>query len=360
MRKVPCIDLNSPVMSAHPQRIMVPVSSMSACAQEAVTRAKLAAERRFAGNDSLELTGAPLKLNKRELLATILDVRTKGCRHVPQAQREQAFDLCLDELCTFTERCEDYDAAKAAAAAAARVGAVRQRSPSFADAAPSRSPRRRLGGVGPSEFLSPGVGSAADETDPWAHLQVEAAPALPSAACDSAEAAAAALVARRASIRVLARSQLIRWLKLEIDFRAEFPDERLPPTDDEAGEPIPLDIVKDLMRLPIGVLYNKMIAAAGSFALYGYIPLMASCSAGQIGALGAESFCERVLSAANLVLDEGNTCLKPTTVEMLVLLRINRDFMDFMRATYPHLSQQPFNVTVPDPADADGKAGGEA
>ena len=30
-------------------------------------------------------------------------------------------------------------------------------------------------------------------------------------------------------------------------------------------------------------------------------------------------------------------------------------------ATYPHLSLQPFNMTVPDPAaDADGEAGGEA
>ena len=29
----------------------------------------------------------------------------------------------------------------------------------------------------------------------------------------------------------------------------------------------------------------------------------------QIGALMAESFCERVLSAANLVVDEGNTLL---------------------------------------------------
>jgi hypothetical protein len=117
MRAVPCIDLSSPAVGAHPQRIMVPVSSMSACAQEAVTRAKLAAERRFAGNETLELTGAPLDLNKRELLASLLDVRTKHCRHLTKAQSEAAFDLCLDQLCAFTERCEDFDAAAAAAAA---------------------------------------------------------------------------------------------------------------------------------------------------------------------------------------------------------------------------------------------------
>jgi hypothetical protein len=40
----------------------------------------------------------------------------------------------------------------------------------------------------------------------------------------------------------------------------------------------------------------------------------------QIGALAAdESFCERVFSAANLVLTEGKTCLSFTIIEMLVI-----------------------------------------
>jgi hypothetical protein len=52
------------------------------------------------------------------------------------------------------------------------------------------------------------------------------------------------------------------------------------------------------------------------------IPLVASCSASvdQNEALAAdESFCERVFSAANLVLTEGKTCLSFTTIEMLVI-----------------------------------------
>ena len=53
-------------------------------------------------------------------------------------------------------------------------------------------------------------------------------------------------------------------------------------------------------------------------------PAMASCSFAEIGALMAESFCERVLSAGNLVVNEGNTLLANEEVEMLTILRINR------------------------------------
>ena len=61
---------------------------------------------------------------------------------------------------------------------------------------------------------------------------------------------------------------------------------------------------------------------------YGFLPLMASCSDGEIGALNAESFSERILSNAN----DGNTLLGDEELEMLVVLRMNRDFMEFMRA----------------------------
>jgi len=42
---------------------------------------------------------------------------------------------------------------------------------------------------------------------------------------------------------------------------------------------------------------------------YGWLPLMASCSGGQIGALCAENFCKRILSEANDVCYDGNTLL---------------------------------------------------
>ena len=79
---------------------------------------------------------------------------------------------------------------------------------------------------------------------------------------------------------------------------------------------------------------------------------MASSSVGQIGALNAESFCERVISAANLVVDTGNTLLGDEEVEMLAILRVNRPFMEFMRATYSSTARQQFNQTVIDESAA--------
>jgi len=45
----------------------------------------------------------------------------------------------------------------------------------------------------------------------------------------------------------------------------------------------------------------------GGHRAYGMFPLMASSSGGQVGALRAKSFCERVLSEDNDVHREGGT-----------------------------------------------------
>ena len=80
---------------------------------------------------------------------------------------------------------------------------------------------------------------------------------------------------------------------------------------------------------------------------------MASCSFAQLGALNAESFCERVLRCAGHVLTDGNTLLSDEELEMLVILRMNRKFMEFMRERYPDLTKslmrQHFGCTVVDP-----------
>ena len=52
---------------------------------------------------------------------------------------------------------------------------------------------------------------------------------------------------------------------------------------------------------------------------------MASC---HVGTLMAESFCERVLSCANLVVTDGNTLLDDPEVTMLTILRMSRSFME--------------------------------
>ena len=56
-----------------------------------------------------------------------------------------------------------------------------------------------------------------------------------------------------------------------------------------------------------------------------------------VGNLNAESFNERIISVLNQVMTTDNTLLSSKSVERLGILRINRDFMAYMRDKYPKL-----------------------
>ena len=49
------------------------------------------------------------------------------------------------------------------------------------------------------------------------------------------------------------------------------------------------------------------------------------------------------------MLTEGNTLLSDEELEMLVILRMNREFMQFMRKHYNHLTKDHFGRTIVDP-----------
>ena len=118
------------------------------------------------------------------------------------------------------------------------------------------------------------------------------------------------------------------WVQLKIDWRTKFPEVDFP-----AAPPF-LDVLRDLMGLDMGTLYNDIIIEDVTRKKYGFIPLLAGCSDAQIGALNAESFAERIISGANLVMGKGNTLLSDKYLEMLVVLRMNRKFMEHMRDHY--------------------------
>ena len=66
-----------------------------------------------------------------------------------------------------------------------------------------------------------------------------------------------------------------------------------------------------------------------------------------------ESFAERAISGANLVMTNGNTLLGDQMLEMLVVLRTNREFMEFMEFMRRECAEEmkmtaPFNKTVTD------------
>ena len=57
-----------------------------------------------------------------------------------------------------------------------------------------------------------------------------------------------------------------------------------------------------------------------------------------IGALNAESFCERTLSCANLIVTDLHTSLSHHEVRMLTMLRMNVSLMEYMRTEYDNLT----------------------
>ncbi len=63
-----------------------------------------------------------------------------------------------------------------------------------------------------------------------------------------------------------------------------------------------------------------------------------------LGALNTESFCECVLSCVKLVVSDLHVSLKPSEIRMLVMLRMNRGFMEYMRKTYPNTPLSEFRV----------------
>ena len=97
--------------------------------------------------------------------------------------------------------------------------------------------------------------------------------------------------------------------------------------------PAPPPLPPPLLPLNVGPLYNRL----AKDDRFGYIPQMAAAT---LGALNAESFCERVLRCAGHVLTEGNNLLGDEELEMLVVLRMNRNFMQFMRDRYGSVVKQ--------------------
>ena len=130
------------------------------------------------------------------------------------------------------------------------------------------------------------------------------------------------------------------WKKIKVDWVTVFPDHF------KQGQVHRPDLVRDLMDLPMGKLYKQILQNDPLRLAYGWLPRMAMSSRGQIGTLLAESFCERILSQSNLVLVDGNTLLSDEELEMVVVLRMNRAFMKYMRTHYNHLSKQDFANTV--------------
>ena len=98
------------------------------------------------------------------------------------------------------------------------------------------------------------------------------------------------------------------------------------------------DLMSDLLHADMFKVLSDMLRSEalliqrGKSAKFGYLPMMAVAT---LGALNAESFCERVLSCVKLVVSDLHVSLKAEEIRMLVMLRMNRGFMEYMRSSYP-------------------------
>ena len=80
---------------------------------------------------------------------------------------------------------------------------------------------------------------------------------------------------------------------------------------------------------------------------------MATHSRASVGSLLASSYCERVKSASKIIFNDSNSMLSPEEMNMLAVLRMNKEFMDYMREHYPHIAKHRFGLTLLTPQGDD-------
>jgi len=77
-----------------------------------------------------------------------------------------------------------------------------------------------------------------------------------------------------------------------------------------------------------------------------FYELCCPCEQGSDRGFVYRKFCERILSEANDVCHDGNTLLDTEEINILVVLRMNPEFIQHMREIYPKLSGQNFNGSL--------------
>ena len=128
---------------------------------------------------------------------------------------------------------------------------------------------------------------------------------------------------------------------LDIDWRIKFPD-----LFKDKPEMYEIDLLRDLFEADMGIIITEMKTSDPLREKFGYLPYMPTGSLGSIGAVLASSFAERINSGENLVFTKGNTLQGDEEINMLVVLRMNRDFMKYMRQYHAHIDRTSFKMVI--------------
>ena len=306
------IDVFDPLKAYHGEdlpRLARKVEELGEVGKEALRRAQLEFQRRYCGNeteivDEDKTTVEHIETSDRELLASLLDMRTLNCVHLSKEQYQKACALLEETYVNFGLAHDSYEEEKRRAAAGddstckactEDEGAAAALVPVAVPAPASKKPK--LLEQNPHDESS-------EEGEQF----------------DAAEVREAAL--RDEFKRVFKcwkkfRAELYQdgaWRKYftepgapdEIAARSSNPDNlrillsnsyRPCSQENDKYDFDPQDDLIDQLHLDIGRIYRNLEHQSR----FGFLPAMASCSTGQIGALMAESFCERILSCAKQV-----------------------------------------------------------
>ena len=320
--------------------------SLTALGAEALKLATLEMERCYCGNISNELSGAPVLLTTRDMLATVLDLRTVSCLHLLDRPdvRHDCKALLKVEYVKYALCAHLYDKEKAAAQAAAKAAAG-----DSADLVSSSSTEKESA-------------AAASQTSAWS--SDEEMDGKDSAADESV---ADSVAAQKAALEISPSAREALEKRFEVEFDSVFKNyRRLGESIDWQSLSAELELglkppkngtkhdVVELLHVDMGkVMKHLCIVPDKNCALYGYLPKMATASRGSIGASCASGFKERLTSCASDVLADGESLYSQEAIEKIAVLRMNSEFMKFMRSTFPEVSQQRHNMTIIKPGEID-------
>ena len=310
--------------------VMIKVANMTRAGKNARDRAILEGERRFCGNKTEKITGAPVQFSDRDKIVVLLDCRTNNDSELlnDSSFRKECVRLLQDLYVEYGLRAMDFEASQNATTTPIEIEDEVPAASNPDPMALARSVAVSLDTVWSDE--EEGDDSVTDEPE-----------------LDQAAIAKQLREASEAKLReefdfsfknYRKQSNKINWhsLSTTLDLGLDLPK----------PEERPIELM-DLWDVDMGkVMKHVFINVDNSKALYGFLPQIATTSRGSIGAHIASGFPERINSCANLTLTKANSVMSPREINMLTVLRMNRDFMAYMRKKYPDVSRQHFEMTV--------------
>ena len=300
-------------------------ANLSYIGKECKRRCLLEAERRFAGNTTEELTHADVEMDSSDELAQLLDPRINNCKHlIARAD-------CADRIGKMRNNLKDEYVRWGMRVRELQMKDQPEEQDETDDANISSTEPTVSQQLKAVDSVAPGLfeGLGDDSENEVEDKQPE--PEQTRQAHDKES--------RQHEADKLARAQL------ELDFNKHFKHYiKTSATIDwktVPGVKVPPDrelIWKDLWTADMAFVMKKyFFKPEDSASKFGHLPKMALASKGMMASLMASSFCERINSCANIVVTKDNSLLSDEEIDKVVTLRMNRDFMEYMRTYYPEV-----------------------